>query len=564
MGNDEQQTGAEMAADAPREQPRRSGASRVALGIFLSRIAGLVRERVFAHYFGNSMAAGAFKAAIRIPNALQNLFGEGVLSASFIPVYAKLRAEGEEKLADRVAGVVGSFLALFVAVVVAAGMLLSEPLVSVIAPGFKGEARELTISLVRILFPGVGLLVMSAWCLGILNSHRKFFISYVAPVFWSAAMIAAMIAYGGRVGQERLAVILAWGTVAGSLLQFGVQLPFVLQLAKGMRAGLDRTLEPVRAVFRNALPVIVGRGVVQLSAFVDEMIGSLLGTAAMAGIAFAQTLYMLPVSLFAMSIAAAELPEMSSALGTAEEIGAKLRARIGAAQRQIAFLVVPSIVAFLAIGTFLVSGLFETGKFGRADTHYVAYILGGYSVGLLAVTLGRLYSSAFYALRDTKTPLRFAMIRVVVAIGLGLTLAIPLRPWWVALMKSAGLRLPEVSNAEVAIGAVGLTVAGGIASWIELVLLRRALARRIGATPMDGGFLARVWCAALAGGAAGAAFGIYGAGAVISRLPSVLGLHRIGGAICVAAVFGLVYLGVAALLRIEETSRVTRIFRRRG
>ncbi|MGK2859188.1 MAG: murein biosynthesis integral membrane protein MurJ [Thermoanaerobaculia bacterium] len=564
MGNDEQQTGADGADGAAMPGVRRGGASLVALGIFLSRIAGLIRERVFAHYFGATVAAGAFKAAIRIPNALQNLFGEGVLSASFIPVYAKLRAEGDEELADRVAGIVGSFLALFVAVVVAAGMLLSGPLVSVIAGGFTGEARELTVRLVRILFPGVGLLVMSAWCLGILNSHRKFFISYVAPVFWSAAMIVAMIAFGGRVGEERLAVILAWGTVVGSLLQFGVQLPFVFQLAKGLRVGLDRTLEPVREVFRNALPVIVGRGVIQLSAFVDELIGSFLGTAAMAGIAYAQTLYMLPVSLFAMSIAAAELPEMSSALGTAEEIGAKLRARIGAAQRQIAFLVVPSIVAFLAIGTFLVSGLFETGKFGRAETHYVAWILGGYSIGLFAVTLGRLYSSAFYALRDTKTPLRFAIIRIFVAIVLGLTLAIPLRPYWVEMIKRAGLSLPEISNAEKAIGAVGLTIAGGIASWIELVLLRRALARRIGATPMDGSFLVRVWCAALAGGAAGAAFGVYGAGAVISRLPSTFGFHRIGGAICVAAVFGLVYLGVAALLRVQETSRVTRIFRRRG
>ncbi len=564
MGNDDQRMGEDGTVSEPAARRQRGGASLVALGIFLSRIAGLVRERVFAHYFGASVAAGAFKAAIRIPNALQNLFGEGVLSASFIPVYAKLRAEGDEDLADRVAGIVGSFLALFVTVVVAVGMLLSGPLVSVIAGGFTGEARELTVSLVRILFPGVGLLVMSAWCLGILNSHRKFFISYVAPVFWSAAMIVAMIAFGGRVGEERLVVILAWGTVAGSLLQFGVQLPFVFKLAKGLRVGLDRTLEPVREVFRNALPVIVGRGVVQLSAFVDEMIGSFLGTAAMAGIAYAQTLYMLPVSLFAMSIAAAELPEMSSVLGTAEEIGAKLRARIGAAQRQIAFLVVPSIVAFLAIGTFLVSGLFETGKFGRAETHYVAWILGGYAIGLLAVTLGRLYSSAFYALRDTKTPLRFATIRVVVAIALGLTLAIPLRPYWVEMIKGLGLTLPEVSNAEKAIGAVGLTIAGGLASWLELVLLRRTLAKRIGATPMAAGFLARVWAAAITAGIAGTAFGIYAAGAVIARLPSVFGLHRIGGAICVAAVFGLVYLGAAALLCIEETSRVTRALRRRG
>jgi len=563
LGDDEKRTEAERAS-APAARGGRSGATLVALGIFLSRIAGLVRERVFAHYFGNSVAAGVFKAAIRIPNALQNLFGEGVLSASFIPVYARLRAEGKEELADRVAGVVGSFLALFLAIVVTLGMLFSRAIVILIAPGFDGEAHELAVRLVRILFPGIGLLVMSAWCLGILNSHRRFFISYTAPVLWSAAMIAAMIGFGGKVDQERLVIILAWGTVVGSALQFGVQLPHVFRLARGLHFGLDRTLEPVRTVFRNAGPVIVGRGVVQVSAFVDAMIGSFLGAAALAGIAYAQTLYMLPVSLFAMSIAAAELPEMSGAVGTHSEIAEKLRARIAAAQRQVAFLVVPSMVAFLAIGTSLVSGLFETGKFGPEDTIYVTWILGGYAVGLLAVTVSRVYSSAFYALRDTKTPLKFAAIRVAVAIALGLTLALPLRPWLVSIAIGAGVKLPAVDNAELAVGAVGLAVAGGVASWIELTLLRRALAAKIGATPMPGSFGARIWCAALAAGVAGALFAAYVAGPLVALLPSQFGLHRIGGAAAVAGVFGVVYLAVAGALRVEEVGGLMRRLRRRG
>jgi putative peptidoglycan lipid II flippase len=310
--------------------------------------------------------------------------------------------------------------------------------------------------------------------------------------------------------------------------------------------------------------VIAGRGVVQISAFVDEMIGSLLGASAIAGIAYAQTLYMLPVSLFAMSVAAAELPEMSSALGTPAEVAEKLRARIGAAQRRVAFLVVPSTVAFLAIGTSLVSGLFETGRFGRNDTVYVCWILGGYSIGLLAVTLGRVYSSAFYALRDTKTPLRFATIRVAVAIALGLSLALPLRPLIVQMLRAAGVELPAVANAEIAIGAAGLTLAGGVASWIELTLLRRAMAAKIGATPIPGSFLARVWGAALAAGVAGAIFATYFAGPIVEMLPSRFGLHRIGGAVAVAGVFGVVYLGVARALRVEEVGGLMRRLRRRG
>src|SRR5215467_12190701 len=157
----------------------------VAAGIFLSRIAGLVRERVIAHYLGNqTIAADALRGALRIPNMLQNLFGEGVLSASFIPVYARLLAEDKKDESGRVAGAIAALLALVVAVLVLLGVLASPLVVDLILRGFKGETRALTIRLVRILFPGVGLLVMSAWCLGILNSHRRFFLSYVSSVIW--------------------------------------------------------------------------------------------------------------------------------------------------------------------------------------------------------------------------------------------------------------------------------------------------------------------------------------------------------------------------------------------
>src|SRR5690348_844937 len=167
---------------APESQKENIGRSAflVAAGIFLSRIFGLVRESFFAHYFGLAPAADAFRAAMRIPNFLQNLFGEGVLSASFIPVYAKLVAQGEEEESGRVAGAVFSLLALVTSVLVLSGVLATPYLIDAIAPGFKGETRLLTIQLVRILFPGVGLLVLSAWCLGILNSHRRFFLSYAS------------------------------------------------------------------------------------------------------------------------------------------------------------------------------------------------------------------------------------------------------------------------------------------------------------------------------------------------------------------------------------------------
>src|SRR4051812_45931361 len=165
-------------------KPPRTGRSAmlVAAGIFGSRVVGLIRQRVIAHYFGLGMEADAWSAAFRIPNVLQNLFGDQALSASFIPVYASLLARGERRDADRVAGAVASLLALIVALLVLIGVLPTPQLIGLVAPGFAGTKRELTTRLVRILFPGAGLLVVSGWCLGVLNSHRRFLLSYTAPI----------------------------------------------------------------------------------------------------------------------------------------------------------------------------------------------------------------------------------------------------------------------------------------------------------------------------------------------------------------------------------------------
>ncbi|HEV7553862.1 MAG TPA: lipid II flippase MurJ, partial [Kofleriaceae bacterium] len=275
--------------------PRRSGALAVGAGILLSRLAGLVRERAFAHYLGNSAAADAFKAALRIPNLLQNLLGEGVLSASFIPVYVKLRAEGRHDDASRVARAVGTLLALVAAAIALAGIACARYLVDIVAPGFIGDTRELTIQIVRILFPGVALLVLSAWCLGVLNSHRKFFLSYVSPVLWNAALITATIlagrAYAGH--DDNIAIWLGWGAVIGSAAQLLVQLPSVIAILGGLRPSLAIADAGVRATLRAFVPIVIGRGSVQLSGYIDTILASYLGL--VAAMSYAQTLYLLPV-----------------------------------------------------------------------------------------------------------------------------------------------------------------------------------------------------------------------------------------------------------------------------
>src|ERR1041385_8448120 len=226
-GESLEQVGAASIDASPRQTPPSTGRSAffVGAGILISRIVGLIRQRIFAHYFGRSGAGDAFSAAFRIPNFLQNVFGEGALSASFIPVYAKLLAQEDEEQAGRVANAVFGILALVTAVIVLIGVLGPPYIATAIAAGFEAERRELTIRLVRIFFPGAGLLVLSAWCLGVLNSHHRFFISYTAPVAWHAAIIFCLIFFGNRVDLPHLAEATAWGSVVGSALQFGVQLP---------------------------------------------------------------------------------------------------------------------------------------------------------------------------------------------------------------------------------------------------------------------------------------------------------------------------------------------------
>jgi len=502
----------------------------VAAGILLSRIAGLVRESIFAHYLGNSEAADAFKAGFRIPNILQNLLGEGVLSASFIPVYSRLLSKGEEEEANLLAWAVGSLLSLAVAILVVAGVTAAPWLIAAIAPGFHGDKRELTIRLVQILFPGAGLLVLSAWCLGVLNSHHRFFASYTAPVAWNAAIIAALVFYGPRTSQQRLAVEVAWGSVAGAMLQIVVQLPQTLQLLGRLRLHFVKLRAEIGIVLNNLLPVVASRGVAQISGYIDNLLASLLPTGAVAALNYAQILYLLPVSLFGMSVAAAELPTMSRASAAeAERAGDTLRARLNAGLRQISFMVVPSAAAFLVIGDVIVGLIFQSGEFTRHDALYVWGILAGSAVGLLAATMSRLYNSTFYALYDTRTPLRCALVRV------GLTLV---------LSYACAISLPPLIGVERRWGVAGLTVSAGVAAWVEFALLRRNLNRRLGWTGVDRGYLARLWMMALTAAAA-----------AVSVKYAVHARPRLT-AMAVIPVYGAVYLGFAYWTGVPELQRL--------
>lgn len=455
-------------------------------------------------------------------------------------MYARLRAQGRDHEAGEVARAVLAVLALVTAAIVLVGVLAAPWLVDLLAPGFDGDKRTLTIQLVRIIFPGVGVLVLSAWCLGVLNSHGRFLLSYSAPVAWNLVIIGAALTAGSNRSPGELVVVIAWAAVAGSLLQLGVQLPGVRRLLaeRGTPSETGGAGTGVRMVARSFGPSVLSRGVIQISAWVDMLIATLLGQGAAAALATAQMITTLPVSLFGMSISAAELPAMSARTG-AHEPETELRERLERGWRRIAYFVVPSAAAFLALGHVLAGTLFQSGAFTAADSAYIWVILSGAAVGLLATTLARLASSTFHALGDTRTPFRIAAVRMAIGVSLGLTFA---------------LVLPPRLGLDPRYGVAGLALAGGIAGWVEFGLLRRALTLRIGPVQVGASNILTLWVVAAVA-------------ALLAWLPLSAGVMAwsplLGGA-TVLLVYGVSYLGLTWLLGIPEARALGRWGRRHG
>ena len=446
------------------EARRSRAAFTVGAGIFFSRISGFIRSVLMASFFGASGLADVWIAATKIPNVIQNLLGEGTLSASVIPVYSEFLEEGREDEAGRFAGAILGILMTVAGAAALLGMLLAPLFVPMAFPLWDPDKLALTTIIVQILFPMSAVLVVSAWALAILNSHRRFLVSYMAPVAWNGAIIATVVAMGfgfGWSGRELL-LAAAWGALGGGLLQFTVQLPYVVPLLKHFRLSLDRSVNGVREAIRNFVPVVMARGVVNIGSLLDLFVAGFLAEGALAALGYAQMLYLLPISLFGMSIAASELPELSR---QRKAPAGEVALQVSAALQRIHFLVVPSVAAFLLLGDVFIGGLYQRGEFLSTDTPVVYAVLAAYALGLLASAGSRVLSSAFYARRDTRTPARMAYLRVLVSLAVGISLMFPLDRF-----TSGGLHY----------GATGLALGASVAAWLEYALLRRRLARVLG------------------------------------------------------------------------------------
>ncbi|MCH7857708.1 MAG: murein biosynthesis integral membrane protein MurJ [Gemmatimonadetes bacterium] len=536
-------------ANSPSGDARRSRAAfMVGAGIFFSRVSGLIRGALMASFFGTALMDVWFAAA-KIPNVIQNLLGEGTLSASVIPVYAEFLEEGREEEAGRFAGAVLGILMMVAGGAALLGMLLAPVLVPIVFWEWNPDKVALTTVIVQILFPMTAVLVLSAWALAILNSHRRFLVSYMAPVVWNGAIIATLVVMGLGFGfgwsGRQLLLAAAWGALGGGILQFLVQLPYVVPLLRHFRLSLDRSVSGVGEAVRNFVPVVTARGVVNIGSLLDVFVAAILAEGAVAALGWAQTLYLLPISLFGMSIAASELPELSR---QRKAPVSDLAPQISAALQRIHFLLLPSMAAFLLLGDLFIGGLYQRGEFLPTDTPVVYAVLAAYALGLLASSGSRVLSSAFYAMRDTRTPARIAYLRVVVSLAVGISLMFP---------------LDRFTSGELHYGATGLALGASVAAWLEYILLRRRLATVLGPHgPARSARISILGATAVAALAAVAAKWALGSnvprhdGMVTGLLgDSAPWLVQPALAVSTAFIFGVVYLTVASRLGVGAPLR---------
>ena len=463
---------------------RRSGPGVAAAGIGLSRFSGVARSVLVTNILGIGLIGDAFAAAQRVPNILQNLFGEGALSAAFVPEYSRL-LESDPKEAGKLAGGILSFLLCLVAGLTAVAFLATEPITRSIAWGFTGERFDLTVQLVRIIILGTAVLVMSAWCLAILNSHGRFFLGYAAPVAWNICQIIVLIVLAiSEVTGSTAAEALAWALVIGSLIQVLIQIPTVLRGNRNIRFNLLWKEPSTALVLRRFVPAVAGRGALQLSSFMDLALASLLSIGAASALAAAQAIYLLPVALIATSIVAVELPELSRSPDTAT-----IHGRVNKRLLQMLWLVGPILALYFAAGAPIADFLFNLGGLRNSidpgDLTVIGFALGAYALGLPALLSSRLLQSVCFSTGDTTTPSRIALARVLLSAGLGLVLMFQFEQVVVINQTLVGFGdwnfvwgpLPDAArNAQQLpprLGPVGLALGSAIGAWFEFWWLRK-------------------------------------------------------------------------------------------
>ena len=502
----------DLRADATR------GTTLVALGQITARLAGLVRERVLAQYLGTGAGADIFTAATRIPGLLQQVLGDSLVLSAFVPAYARVRGRDDAAAAPRLARTALVWL-VQLALVAVAGIAITAPiLVTAMGAGMPPDMQERTTRLVRVLAGASGMIVVSGWAAGVLTVHRRYLLAQMAPVLSAGGVVVALVRAGRQQSPLALAETAAWGALAGAALQLAFLMWRAMALAGPLGGGGPHRTADAAGLARTAGPAAAHGALVRLAGWSDTALATLLPTGALATLAYGQLIAGIPISLVAVSTSTALVGQLAVEFERHDVAVARQRVRDGL--MRVAFFTVPAAAAFVALGDVVAATIYQGGRFSAGDATAVWWVLAASAVGLLATAERSVYATVFHARADTVTPLRLAAwrwaARLVLSIGLGFV-------------------VPRALGLDQGWALAGITVAGGLTAWAELLFVRRALRPHIGNAGTGGTHGATLWTAAIAA-----------AGVATLLKPAVAQWSPVVGGLVILGTYAAIYVAVTA------------------
>jgi len=406
----------------------------VGIATMLSRVFGFLRDVVVAGFFGAGLTTDAFFVAFRIPNLLRRLLAEGSLTVSFVPVFTEYLRNKTREEALELADITFTALSIILVAVSLLGVLFSPLIVTVMAPGFirMPAQYELAVFLTRLMFPYILLISLVALCMGILNSLRHFAAPALSPVVLNIAMILAALTLRGFFREP--VVALAVGVMAGGVLQLAMQWPFLIKMGVRLKPDFRFGHPGVKRIGMLMLPAAFGAAIYQINIFIGTILASLLPAGSVSYLYYADRIVELPLGVFAIAVGTATLPSFSeqAAMGRIDE----LKRTISFSLRLILFITIPATIALIALRVPIISVLFQRGEFSVQSTELTAQALLFYAVGLWAFSVIRIIVAAFYSLQDTRSPMKAAIVALIVNALCSVALMLPLKHGGIALATS--------------------------------------------------------------------------------------------------------------------------------
>ena len=447
----------------------------------LSRILGLIRDVVLARYLGVSAGTDAFFVAFRIPNFLRRLFAEGAFNQAFVPVLSEYRTNGSQaavrELINRVAGTLGLTLSLVTVI----GVVGAPVLITLFAPGFGDDPvkRALAVEMLRLTFPYLFFIALTAFSGAILNTWGRFAVPAFTPVLLNISLIGCALFLTPFFSDQRMAVALAWGVLIAGVVQLLFQLPFLARIGLMPKPQVSWRDPGVKKILGLMAPAIFGVSVSQINLLLDTVLASLLETGSVTWLYYSDRLVELPLGIFAIAIGTVILPSLSKkhASASTEEFSRTL----DWAMRMVLLLGLPAGLALLVMAKPLLAALFQYGEFSAFDVGQASMSLQAYSAGVVAFMLIKVLAPGYFARQDTRTPVRIGIIAMAANMvfnlllvwhlrHVGLAMATALSAWLNAALLYRGLKADGVYQPSPGWGLFFLRLIGASAAMVATVL----------------------------------------------------------------------------------------------